>query len=66
MNSVAKHEEDSVLTCKMAIPSIVNTLNKIYILRAVYDTYATNYYNEHHVETFKIKFKVFFTVSKIN
>ena len=44
------HPEDIVLTRKAAIPSIVNTLNKIIIPTDVYDTYVSHYYDERHVE----------------
>ena len=59
INAVAKHNEDSVLTYKMVIPSIVNTLNKIYIPMDLYDVYATNFYIVCHLETFNLKFRYF-------
>ena len=39
---------------------ILNTSNTIYIPKDVYDSYASNFYDERHVELFNIQFKSFF------
>ena len=44
------HPEDIFLTHRSAIPSIVNTLNKIIIPTDVYDTYVSHYYDDCRVE----------------
>ena len=41
-NSVAKHDKDSALIWQTEIPSIVKKLNKIYLPRTLYYTYAVN------------------------
>ena len=50
------NEEISLITCKLAILPIVNTLDKIVISRCVYDKYAYNYYDNCHVESYNLGF----------
>ena len=51
------HQEDSLLTFKAEVPSILNILNKIIIERDMYDTYVSNFYEYHHVEFITCCFK---------
>ena len=44
------HQEDSFLTLKSAILSIVNTLNKIIIARDLYEKYEYNFYEDFHID----------------
>ena len=58
-NSVVRQNNDSILTCKTVITSIVNILKNIYIHRTLYGEYFTKLYDDHHVEIFDLHFKVF-------
>ena len=49
------HPGDGILTWKLSILSIVNTL-KIIIPIDVYDTYISHYYNGHHVDFCNMEF----------
>ena len=51
------HQENSLLTCKAEILSIINTLKIIIIARYVYDTYASNFYEYCHIEFYNLEFK---------
>ena len=48
INSANLHNKYSILTCKSAIPSIVNILNKINAPKAFYDTYVSNFPDDRH------------------
>ena len=54
------HQEDSLLTCKASIPSIVNILNRIIIPIDVYEQYVSKFYDYHHVEFYNLELKLFF------
>ena len=51
------HKFDSLLTLKATITSIVNTLDKIFIARSVYENYVSNFYDDCHVEFYNLYFK---------
>ena len=44
--SVDKHENGCILTFKVVIPSIGNTLNKIYITNTPYEAHALMFYDK--------------------
>ena len=50
INSDNVNHEDSLITCKAAIPSILDTLKQILIPVDVYGTYVSHYYDDIHVE----------------
>ena len=54
INTVSKHSENGDLTCKTSIPYIVKILNKIYIPVTFYDNDAAKFYDNFHVESFKL------------
>ena len=58
-NAVNLNNGDSILTRKVEISSIVNILNKIIILRGVYDTYVSKFYYDFPVELFSLEFNLF-------
>ena len=49
------HQEYIIITCKAAIPFIVNTLNKIIIIRDMYENYVYNLYDDLHVGLFNLE-----------
>ena len=56
INADNLHPEDSLLTWKSEIPSIVNKCKKIIIQTDVYDTDVSNYYDIRHVEFYNLDF----------
>ena len=56
INVANLHEEESLLTCKLNIPSIFNTFNKIVIARNVHENYVSNFYYDRHVEFYNQEF----------
>ena len=52
------HQEDSILTYKVAIPSIGNILNKTIITSDVYEKYSSNFYDDRYVEFYDLDFFV--------
>ena len=59
INATDLNKQDIILTYKAANPSIVNKLNKTIIARDVYEKYVSNYYDDHHVESYNLEFKYF-------
>ena len=53
------HQENSILTWKAAISSIINRLKNIIIKRYVYDTYVSNFYDDCNFEFYSLEFIVF-------
>ena len=53
INAACLHEEESFLTRKSAITSIFNILKKIAIY--VYEKYVSNFYDDHHVDFYKLE-----------
>ena len=53
------HDDHIIITYKTSIPENVNTLNKIYIPKMLYDKYALNFYDDCHVEIFNFHLKPF-------
>ena len=58
INADNLHPKESLVTWKSSVTSIVNTLSKIIILKDVYDTYFSKFYDEFYVTFFNLKFDV--------
>ena len=50
------HQDDSLLTCKATIPSIVNTLHKTIIPRDMYEKFVSKFYDDRRVEFYNLGF----------
>ena len=58
INADNLYPKESLVTWKSSVTSIVNTLSKIIILKDVYDTYFSKFYDEFYVTFFNLKFDV--------
>ena len=39
------HDSDSITTCNTAIPSVANTIKKIYLSSTIFNEYTSTYYD---------------------
>ena len=58
-NDVGIHEDDNIMKFQASIPSIVNTLKKIYISQKVYHWFRSYFFDEKYNELCKEQFNIF-------